>query len=126
MVRYKSMQRPSGRLASESAQSEGKSYVVAVCPTVLGAFSAPLTGFYPPLLLLLLPCTGVSHFISSHSSLPSILPLPSPVQSPATPGGVFLRAPTMPHSALWIDDPLRPGMNIGAGSYNMWRVQVRG
>ena len=37
-------------------------------------------------------------------------------------GGIYKRED--PHIALWIDDPLRPGVNIGAGSYGMGRVRV--
>ena len=37
-------------------------------------------------------------------------------------GGIYKRED--PHIALWIDDPLRPGVNIGAGSYGMVHVQV--
>ncbi|CAI5475418.1 unnamed protein product, partial [Closterium sp. Yama58-4] len=40
------------------------------------------------------------------------------------PGGVFWRDPSMPPAALWIDDPLRPGANIGSGSFAMWHVQA--
>lgn len=38
-----------------------------------------------------------------------------------SPGGCFKRDDR--HVALWIDDPLRPGVNIGAGSYGMVHVQ---
>jgi hypothetical protein len=27
-------------------------------------------------------------------------------------------------AALWIDDPLQPGLNVGAGSFGMCHVQV--
>ncbi|MCO5575584.1 hypothetical protein L7F22_029386 [Adiantum nelumboides] len=38
-----------------------------------------------------------------------------------SPGGFFGRDDR--HVALWIDDPLRPGVNIGAGSFGMVHVQ---
>ena len=38
------------------------------------------------------------------------------------PGGIFKRKDR--HCALWIDDPLRPGINVGAGSFRMVHVQV--
>eukprot|EP00897_Mesotaenium_endlicherianum_P004874 jgi/Mesen1/4414/ME000225S03403 len=40
-------------------------------------------------------------------------------------GGVFWHDPSTRPVALWIDDPLRPGYNVGAGSFAMWHVQVR-
>lgn len=39
-----------------------------------------------------------------------------------SPGGFLKRDDR--HVALWIDDPLRPGVNIGAGSFGMVHVQV--
>eukprot|EP00250_Pteridium_aquilinum_P012734 c20909_g2_i1 orf=1045-3201(+) len=39
-----------------------------------------------------------------------------------SPGGFFSRDDR--HVALWIDDPLRPGVNIGAGSFGMVHVQA--
>ena len=39
------------------------------------------------------------------------------------PGGIFKRKDR--HCALWIDDPLRPGVNVGAGSFRMVHVQVK-
>lgn len=39
-----------------------------------------------------------------------------------SPGGFFDRDDR--HVALWIDDPLRPGVNIGAGSFGMVHVQA--
>ncbi|MCO5557022.1 hypothetical protein L7F22_010577 [Adiantum nelumboides] len=39
-----------------------------------------------------------------------------------SPGGFFKRDDR--HVALWIDDPLRPGVNIGAGSFGMVHVQA--
>ncbi len=41
-------------------------------------------------------------------------------------GGLFYLDKASGPVALTIDDPLRPGANIGAGSFNMHRVQVRG
>eukprot|EP00249_Psilotum_nudum_P030610 c43397_g1_i1 orf=1-1077(+) len=41
-----------------------------------------------------------------------------------SPGGIFERDGNTRHLALWIDDPLRPGINVGAGSYAMGHVQV--
>ncbi|KAH7425844.1 hypothetical protein KP509_11G073500 [Ceratopteris richardii] len=38
-----------------------------------------------------------------------------------SPGGFFPRDNR--HVALWIDDPLRPGVNVGAGSFGMIHVQ---
>lgn len=38
-----------------------------------------------------------------------------------SPGGIFKR--NNRHVALWIDDPLRPGVNVGAGSFGMFHVQ---
>jgi hypothetical protein len=38
------------------------------------------------------------------------------------PGGIFKREDR--HCALWIDDPLHPGVNVGAGSFGMVHVQV--
>lgn len=39
-----------------------------------------------------------------------------------SPGGIFKR--DNKHIALWIDDPLRPGVNIAAGSFGMCQVQA--
>lgn len=39
-------------------------------------------------------------------------------------GGLFYHDKASGPVALTIDDPLRPGANIGAGSFNMHRVQV--
>lgn len=39
-----------------------------------------------------------------------------------SPGGIFKRDDR--HIALWIDDPLRPGVNVGAGSFGMFHVQA--
>ncbi|KAI5075289.1 hypothetical protein GOP47_0009365 [Adiantum capillus-veneris] len=39
-----------------------------------------------------------------------------------SPGGIFKRDNR--HIALWIDDPLRPGVNIAAGSFGMCQVQA--
>lgn len=44
-------------------------------------------------------------------------------QSSGNPGGVYSTGGTSYHH-LWIDDPLRPGANIGGGSFNMLAVQV--
>lgn len=41
-------------------------------------------------------------------------------------GGLFYHDKASGPVALTIDDPLRPGANIGAGSFNMHRVQVCG
>lgn len=38
--------------------------------------------------------------------------------------GVFWHDPSQRPTALWIDDPLRPGANIGAGSFAIWHVQA--
>ncbi|KAJ7527289.1 hypothetical protein O6H91_16G047000 [Diphasiastrum complanatum] len=38
--------------------------------------------------------------------------------------GIIPREPTARPIALWIDDPLNPGANVGAGSFNMWHVQA--
>eukprot|EP00850_Spirogloea_muscicola_P006828 SM000033S12349 [mRNA] locus=s33:280481:289861:+ [translate_table: standard] len=38
--------------------------------------------------------------------------------------GLFLADPQARPAALWIDNPLRPGSNIGAGSFAMWHVQA--
>jgi hypothetical protein len=40
-------------------------------------------------------------------------------------GGLFWPDKASRPLALCIDDPLRPGANIGAGSFNMFHVQVR-
>lgn len=39
-------------------------------------------------------------------------------------GGLFYHDKTSSPAPLTIDDPLRPGANIGAGSFNMHQVQV--
>lgn len=39
-----------------------------------------------------------------------------------SPGGIYKRDNR--HIALWIDDPLRPGVNIAAGSFGMCQVQA--
>ncbi len=42
-----------------------------------------------------------------------------------TSGGLFWADKVSRPMTLCIDDPLRPGANIGAGSFNMFHVQVR-
>eukprot|EP00850_Spirogloea_muscicola_P019884 SM000201S05940 [mRNA] locus=s201:106313:116892:- [translate_table: standard] len=49
---------------------------------------------------------------------------PAGPQSQRDPGGLFLADPQARPAALWIDNPLRPGSNIGAGSFAMWHVQA--
>eukprot|EP00850_Spirogloea_muscicola_P010661 SM000063S20051 [mRNA] locus=s63:532722:538762:+ [translate_table: standard] len=46
------------------------------------------------------------------------------LKSQRDPGGLFLADPQARPAALWIDNPLRPGSNIGAGSFAMWHVQA--
>ncbi|KAH7447957.1 hypothetical protein KP509_01G129400 [Ceratopteris richardii] len=43
-------------------------------------------------------------------------------QLDGSPGGIFKR--NNQHIALWIDDPLRPGVNIAGGSFRMFQVQA--
>ena len=80
-----------------------------------------------------LPHTTVDSHLCLFLMFPVCCTLPYPLFPPSTsslqgtanlPGGVFLRDITMAQAALWIDDPLRFGMNIGAGSFAMWHVQV--
>ncbi|XP_024519511.1 uncharacterized protein LOC9629856 isoform X2 [Selaginella moellendorffii] len=39
-------------------------------------------------------------------------------------GGMFALEPSFQPTSLWIDDPLKPGMNVGAGSFAMSSVQA--
>eukprot|EP00249_Psilotum_nudum_P024726 c29277_g2_i1 orf=654-3620(+) len=86
-----------------------------VVDRVLAAWRSSGSSFLGTLLLGFLQTFGFELDLSTAKIV---------LKSADAPGGAFPRDSSTRHMALWIDDPLRPGVNVGAGSYGMCHVQA--
>ncbi|KAH7291470.1 hypothetical protein KP509_29G018000 [Ceratopteris richardii] len=97
--------------------SLGEHYVrkaAGVIDRVLMLWEAGGVAFLGNLLLGFLKKFGFDHDLAREKIVLS--------STDGRPGGIFKRDNC--HIALWIDDPMRPGINIAAGSFAMCQVQA--